>query len=504
MNNETTIASVYTNHTKKRTSPYINLISFILVLALSVILVILLIGYRDSKIGLLTIGGLAGIGLGAAIFFYPELGAYVLAITVFSNISSIFTDAGLPGLNKPLVALTFASIIAGRFVRRQPFRVQRTEWLLLGYAAVALASTFFAKDRIVAIDTFIDLVKNILILITLIYSLQTTRQWKTTIWLMIGTITIIALLGIFQVLTGNFSATFGGFATVTPDVTQMRLSGPIGDPNFWAQILTSVMVLALYRFITDKMIWGKIMGGVATAILLFVILNSYSRGAFLAMSVIFVFTIIQRRVSMKKLIIVVAMVMIIIPLSMPLLPEGFTERMQTLMVFTNDDKTTAVQQDKSFQGRSSEMLSGILMFFDHPILGVGIGNYEGNYQSYAQKLGLEFRTEYRQAHSLYVEIIAEMGILGILMFLAVIISLFAQFRHSRKLLANIDEDWLGWLASVQIAILSYLTTSIFLHGDFFRYLIFLIAVGVAGGHISRKLWEASDETIAPVTIAAQS
>jgi len=472
-----------------RTKLYITIISFVVAAAISLMLLVLLIGFRDSRIGLLAIGGIGGIALAVAIFFYPEVGAYVLAVAVFSNVSSIFTDNGLPGINKPLVVLTFVSIVAGRFVRRQPFRVQRTEWFLFAYTGVVLASTFFAKDRAEAIDAFITIVKDVLIVVTLVYALQTPRQWKITIWLMIATTTAMALLGSFQVFTGNFSQIFGGFATVTPDVDQMRLSGPVGDPNFWGQILDAVLALALYRFIAGKAFRWKVAGGIATVILLFAVVNTYSRGAFIALALIFLLTGIQRRINLKKLVIIVAVVMLVLPVGMTFLPKGFTERMQTLTAFSNNDKTTAVRQDASFQGRTSEMLSGLLMFLDQPILGVGVGNFEGNYQDYARRLGLEFRTEIRQAHSLYVEIIAETGILGILAFWAVIISLFARMKRSHRELNGLHDNWLEWVASLEIATASYLTTSIFLHGDFFRYLMFLVAMGIAAGHISHKLWE---------------
>ncbi len=467
----------------------VNLVSLIAALAISLGLLVLLIGFRDSKTGFLVMGGLGGIALGTTIFFHPEVGAYVLAVTVFSNVSSIFTDAGLPGINKPLVALTFLSIVAGRFARRQPFRVQRTEWLLLIYATVGLASTFFATDRAEAIDAFIVLAKDVLIAITIVYSVQTVQQFKITIWLIILTTSAVALLGAYQAATGNFGNTFMGFATITPDVTQMRLSGPVGDPNFWGQILDATLALALFRFITEKQFWWKMLGGGTFFILLFVVINSYSRGAFMALGVILLLTVIQLRVNLKKLVAITAVLAVLIPAALPFLPAGFLERMQTLTAFTDSDKSSAVYVDKSFQGRSSEMIAGLMMFRDHPILGVGIGNYEINYQDYARKIGLEYRTEIRQAHSLYVEIISETGILGILAFSAVIISLFARYRKNRRELAGVEDDWLNWDASLQIATVSYLTTSIFLHGDFFRFLTFLIAMGIASGHISHKLWE---------------
>ncbi|WP_410964468.1 O-antigen ligase family protein, partial [Salmonella sp. SAL4447] len=66
-----------------------------------------------------------------------------------------------------------------------------------------------------------------------------------------------------------------------------------------------------------------------------------------------------------------------------------------------------------------------------PLLGVGPGNYQHNFQTYSRRLDLWPRQEDRQAHSLYLEIAAERGVIGLAGF-----ALLALFVGSR-----------GWIAS---------------------------------------------------------
>lgn len=461
----------------------INLLSLVLVVPVAMVVFVLLVGYRDTRMAVLALGGLVAMGLGLATLFRPQVGIYILAITVFTNVSSIFVDRGLPGTNKPLVVLILASVVIGRLMRRQTFHLRRIEWFLMAYGGVLLASAIFAKDRATSFNEFIDFVKEFLIILAIVYALETRQHWKRTIWIIIGTTTALTLLGAYQVITGNFGNTFWGFATVTPDVDQMRLSGPIGDPNFYGQILTAIMVLALYRAITEKNVLLRIAAGAATLLIIFSIINTYSRGAFVAMLLVFGLTFIERGVNIKKITLLLALVFMVIPLLMPILPTGFSERMQTLSIFTNEDAN--IHQDASFRGRSSEMQSGILMFLDSPFLGIGAGNFEDTYQDYAIKLGLENRTERRQAHSLYVEIMAETGLFGLITFAGIIITLFVGFKQARRhsRIWDPDSDWPIWINSLQIAIVAYLTTSIFLHSDFFRYLLFLIALGATAIHL---------------------
>jgi O-antigen ligase len=51
-----------------------------------------------------------------------------------------------------------------------------------------------------------------------------------------------------------------------------------------------------------------------------------------------------------------------------------------------------------------------MMVGDHPLLGVGSGNYEVHYPSYARVVALDGRREERAAHSLYLEVAAENGL----------------------------------------------------------------------------------------------
>jgi len=461
----------------------INMLALLLVGPVVMVVFVLLIGYRDTRVGLLGLGGLVAVGIGLATLIRPQIGTYILVVTVFTNVSAILVDRGLPGTNKALVILILVSVLMGRLIRRQSFHLKPPEWFLMAYGGVWLMSAFVALDRAVSLAEFIDFVKEFLIILAIVYSIHQQANWKRVIWLIILTTTGLAALGAFQVISGNFNNTFWGFAAVTPDVDQMRLSGPIADPNFWGQVLSAVLVLALYRVFTEKNILLRLVAGGSSLLIIFSIINTYSRGAFLAMLLVLILIFIERGINLKKIGLVLAIVFVVIPLLSPILPTGFTERMQTLFVFTNQEDT--VHEDASFRGRSSEMLSGLLMFLDSPFLGIGVGNYEEAYQDYAAKLGLEHRTERRQAHSLYVETIAETGLFGLIAFSGVIASLFVGFGHIRRQtkIWKPDSDWPVWITSLQIALISYLITSIFLHGDFLRYLLFFVALGAAAIHI---------------------
>ncbi|NJN68031.1 MAG: hypothetical protein HC884_15635 [Chloroflexaceae bacterium] len=277
------------------------------------------------------------------------------------------------------------------------------------------------------------------------------------------------------------------------DVWQMRLNGPIYDPNFFGLILVGFMPLSLYRIFDSTHLPTKVFSALSVLLNIIANLNTYSRASFITTVVILLIVAIERRVKLEFLLLVFCSVVMIIPF----LPAGYTERLETLSVFGSDDEGSAIHEDSSFQGRTSELLSGAYMFLDHPFTGVGPGNYEVRYQEYAGRFGLEDRTTIRQAHCLYTEIAAEGGLPGITILMSVFAVFFLEMhRARRKLMRFPSHAYLSsWITSLQVAVVAYLINSIFLHSDFWRYLWVLIAFGVAIIHLADDL--EADEHPAP-------
>src|SRR5690606_15715090 len=132
-------------------------------------------------------------------------------------------------------------------------------------------------------------------------------------------------------------------------------------------------------------------------------------------AVLFFFT--RFNITLVTTLIVLAMAIL------PLLPPSYTERFKTILYLAPSSEN-GIYQSSSFRGRTSEMMAGLIMFVEHPILGIGVANYPPTYQEYAQIIGLETRAQEREAHSLYIEILAETGILGFASFMAIVLFLF--------------------------------------------------------------------------------
>ncbi len=465
------------------------LVSLLLIGGATIGLITVAIGFRNSEIGLLTVGGLFALGLAVVIFVYPETGAYVLALTIFTNVSSVVTDRGYPGINKPLVILVFVSVLAQRLLKQKPlFQFKREEGWMIAYAIALFLSIFVARDLNVAFSLFIDYAKDFIIILTIIYAIETKEAWRRTLWMALGATTFLASLTAYQVITRQFTNEFFGFALVELgvegyDVFEGRITGPFADPNFYGQILVAAFAIALYRALDERKFWWRLAAVGSTIVILFSAMNTFSRGAFLALAVIGGLTIWERKVK-PQMAIGIGLATV---LGLFLMPAGYVERLDTFSLITSGN-TRSLTSENSFRGRASEAVSGMYMFAEHPILGVGAGNYIINYQRYAQKIGLEQRAEARRAHSLYVEIAAETGLFGVIAFAGIFIALMKNLNKSWAKIKAVGNDphWLAWVASIQIGIISYLVTSIFLHNSYIRFLWLLVALAIAAVRITAR------------------
>ena len=446
-----------------------------------------------SKIGLYGLLGLVAIAVIMAIIIKPSLGANILVLAIYSNISDLLTKQGLPGIIKPLVVLVaFALLVRYIYVGQVPIghsKTGRIEYFLLAYYMVVIASYLVASDKSAALTDILDMGKDIIIIYCILFALREPQSWKQTIWLIMITIAVLSVLSVYQIITNNYDQTFFGFASVQlqqvfTDSSTPRIAGPINAPNLWGQILVAISTLFIFRIIHEKRNLVKIATLLGLAFILVATLNTYSRGAYLVLAIdaVLIFFVFEKRFNPMIAFAGLGIVILLLPF----LPAAYRDRFYTLSDFTAQN---GIYQDTSFRGRSSEMLTGLAMFDEHPILGVGTGNYPTNYQKYAQLIGIEFRATARDPHSLYVQVLAETGILGTIAFIGMVFFLFDALNKTIRAIERSPylKDWLPWMNAIRLAILSYLMTSFVLHNAYIRYFWILVAMALAGIQITYTL-----------------
>jgi len=445
------------------------------------------------------IGGVLALALSIILFFKPELGAYLLIITVFSNMSDLFTESGLPSINQPIVALMMIVVVANLIFapeRLVPLnRFSRVEWALLAYVLVVILTYSISKDQELAYNAIIRMVKNVAILFTMFLTLNSRRKVRIAIRVLISTMAILVVLGIIQNFLGS-DFTFWGLAKrstigqATTDGT-LRYAGPLGLSNVWGQVLVIVLPYFIYRAIgTRENSLQKLVMIVSTALIFLAILLTGSRGGFISMLVVIPLIAIELKVKIPTIFIGLAAATIVVIM----LPSEFTSRFTSLLSGTGEAGENIFEED-AVVGRITKMRAGLAMFKDKPFFGVGVGNYPANYWDYADDLGFEqaatnIQSEEmtRDPHSLYIEILAETGLAGISTFIIFLgFLLYDTYRVLTVSRGRLDDNrWKNWIVPIFFSLATYSISALFLHGIVFRWFYLIAAIALASIHLTEN------------------
>lgn len=426
----------------------------------------------------------------------------LLALVIYTNISDVaIRNLGTPSILQPLIAVLAVAVwhyrraLGAATIVAQPLTAA-----LAAFCVVLVVSSLWAPDAALADDRIIDALKNLAIFIVAASLAASWNAIRRTIAVLTASGAALAAITMLQSLTNDSSRDYFGFGRIQEghiydSVVRLRPSGPVGDPNFYAQLLLMVVPLAVFAALAEKRALRRALLLAGAALIAAGTVLTYSRGAMVALAIVAILVLITLRVRMRHVAVLPAVAVV----GWLLLPAELKTRLLTIEALTPG---AAVQTDSSMQKRQLLFATALRMFDDHPVGGVGAGNFARAFPRYANDVGSSAR-QYddpgvRQfPHSLYVEIAAENGLLGIVTFGAVIAAAYAGLhRARRRLLARHDVTHAGLVAGLAIALTAYLLTSLFLHGSFLRYLWLLLALVAAVSHLGVAESE-TDEIPAP-------
>ena len=461
-----------------------NLITFqwisFAVLGISSLLILLVVTYKKPDV------------VTVAVFFF-----------IYSNIAVVAKHFhGVPNALAlaPCFLLIFP-LMNYFFVKREKILIDYPLLLMLGFLFVLLLSTFlFAKDFELALDGITGyLFEGLFLYFLIVNVVRNIEVFKRVIWVLLLTGSLLGALTLYQEVTHSYDTTFGGLAQ-RDDVTEKstdsinRAGGPVGEKNRYAQIMLVLLPLGLFRFWSERSRLLKILSLLSTGLILSGVLLTFSRGAFLATIGLLVIMVFMRYIKVYQLAIITAA---FVALTIFAAPQYFG-RMNTIRgakgVIAKD---AAVKADAPTRGRITEMLASLYVFFDYPILGVGPSQYSKIYSvKYMNISEIAFRriTKPRRAHSLYTELAAETGIVGLTIFMAIVFSIMYKLRKMERHFYGSRPDLSKLAASLLLSILVYLGSAVFLHLAYQRYYWLLLGLAGAGIQIFASEIEKTSES----------
>jgi putative inorganic carbon (hco3(-)) transporter len=438
--------------------------------------------------GWLVILGAIAMVVGLTMVMRPPLGMFVLIVFIYLDLSNIIEiNWGIPSLNKLLVALIFVAVIGTRaIIQRKPMIIRPTEGAVILYG-FTIALSIFLNPSDGGFKQVVDFAKDFALVIIIIQLCDDEKTWKTMQWTLLIAAAFLSSLTCYHMLSGDTSNNFWGLANapvheITAGFDSVRPTGPLVDPNFYAQILLMVFPIGAYRIVDEKKLFTRGVALICSALIVGAIIFTYSRSAFIMILAVSFVIVLERRMNVYKF---AAIGVAVLLAALPILPAGYLDRMATL---TDAGESAGGQTEASFRGRNSEATVAVMMFSDYPLLGIGYGNYEANYLRYSTVLGIDGRNQERQAHSLYLEAAAETGVVGLFGFVLMYLLTFRSLWIARKQMIQIGRpDLVSWVTGLALGLLGYLLTSIFLHDDYVRYLRLMIGLALSASALSEGL-----------------
>jgi len=444
--------------------------------------------------------------LAAAAMLRPDFVTIVVAAIIYSNAAGVAVRShGVPVLIALMVpASLLIPFVFHLLIRRDQVRISAATPLLLVFVLANIVATALAADPAVSAQPlFTLLTEGAAFYVVVVNIVRTPEILLRVTWALVITGAFLGGLSLVQQITGTFESDYGGFAQIKSprgfttgedalvgDIRQLRLAGPIGDSNYYAQFLLMLVPLGIGLLAAAKSNLARI--GAVTSMLFIAmgILLSFSRGAAVAFAVLLVLMAAMRFLRLRAVVAVACVIVAVLVL----FPQ-YAVRLQSLESVATAISGDTGGADTAIAGRAEENAAAVMIFADHPIFGAGPGMYQYHYRDYTSRAGLTTHTEDRFAHNTYLETAAETGVLGLTAFLGMLGLVLVGLRRASR--ASADPRLRAMTQAYFFALVAFMGTSMFLSLAYARYFWLVFALASAA-------WLIADEAASPTGGAPRS
>ncbi len=372
---------------------------------------------------------------------YPFVGLLTWAwFTLLTPHQLAYGTFGVP-LNTVIALVTIVSMVAHGEFRRS--RLDAITVLMLMFSVWLVVAQQFSLDPArsgIYFDRFIKL----MLFAVLCAQLASDRlRVHAMLWI------LVLSMGYFGLKGGLFTiATLGQYRVQGVENTVLE------DNNHLGIALASTLPLMLY--LRGEAANTLVRHGLSLvfAMTIIAILGTHSRGAFLSLIVFGGYYWLR---SSRKISILAVLFMLAAP-TIAFMPSKWTERMSSIGEAT---------EDASFMGRVDAWIINAKLAQKHPVTGAGLRNsYEDDI---AASVDRERAERAKAAHSIYFEILGGTGLVGFLLYLAI---LGAAFLSARAISVSKTAEPPSWVP--RFGYYSQISLAVF---------------GVGGASVSLEMWD---------------
>ena len=246
------------------------------------------------------------------------------------------------------------------------------------------------------------------------------------------------------------------------------------DANDLATLIVCTLPLVLYLWRRNTGLAARLLLAAVTVLLMVTLGRTGSRGGFLGFLAVAAYLLLRlRAVSTAKRAGAVALLAILL---VAVAKDTYFERMETLLHPSTDYNWSG----QSETGRVELWKRGIGYMLGHPVLGVGVGAFpmaEGTISPEAQQR-YGRGVKWLAPHNAFIQIGAELGVLGLILFLAL---LRGAFRVLSRVQRGAGDEARFVAQALTASLVGFSVTAIFLSQAYWAYFYTLLgmSLGVA-------------------------
>lgn len=420
-------------------------------LALVALPVGLLAGYAPELAILLALG------LAFLLIVFADLADGVVLFTLIIFFETIpGASVSITKVAGALLALAWLATLATRADARADFLRQHPliTAILVGFLAWAALSASWSEQPSAAVDAVFRLSLNAVLFLVVFTAIRTPRDATRVFAAFVIGASAAALVA---VLTGTGPVAYGQTA---------RISGASENANELASTLVASLALALgLLFAARRSPVLRICAAAAAAISMTGIVLTVSRSGLVALGIAAIAAIVfAGRWRPRVIVISVGVALSAVLYFATIAPQASRERITEL---------------KGGTGREDIWTVAWRMFEAHPTRGVGAGNFSTSSIHYLLEPGALTRSDFivdtqKVAHNAYLETLAELGVVGLTLLAALIVSLLAcafkairEFQRKGKVQMEI-------LARANLVALVGLMAALFFGSDEYKKQLWLL------------------------------
>ena len=407
------------------------------------------------------------VGLGVLALLLTNLTAGLMVFTVVAFLESLPSVSGAPSIAK-IVGLFLVLGWAGAvgfsrsdgssldFAARFPALV----WVLALFLTWVLVSLLWAEDVGVARQTFFRYALNLVLFPIVFAAIREPRHvsWLYTVF-----------------IAGGLLGGFVGLQTVqSSDIPDERLSGAGLNPNELGALLAVAAVLATCLAVSRSSSAGARLIALAAALLsTLLVIMTESRGAMLGLTAAVLVTPFAAGRGRRAAAVAVA------------LAAALSVAVWVTTAAPAQTRERLTQPTSSGSGRVDLWTVGLRMVKDEPITGVGAGNFPVSSVHYLLQPGAIARDEFivdhpKVTHNIYLQVLAELGVIGLALFLALIGTCLACVLRAARTFRRQGAATMELLSrGLFIALVALLVADFFSSALYSKQLYLLLAMGPA-------------------------